>query len=207
MRPKAIFAVLGVLASAALAVGLVGPRFAEADREDRAAVVRAGDAEVGGGVVRAGNAVVDEAGARIEDGPSVDGPVVGENEEDRESTPVGDGEVELRFRGDEGVEFSGTCSTGGEEQKMEGQVPEEFTFGLDGDELECEVRNQGDGTLKMVLISGNSRSVQAVNGDSTMKITFSENGGSSSKSSSSSNGVSQSSSSSVVQSSSSSTGD
>ncbi len=210
MRPKAVFAVLGVLASVALVVvGLVGPSPAEADREDG---VRAGGAVVGSGEVRAGNAVVDEDGARIESDSSADGDEEGSSSEeqtgeDGRNTPSGDDEVVLRMKGDEGVEFSGTCSVGDEEQEIKGQVPEEFTFELDGDELECEIDTEGDeGTLKMVLVSGNSRNVQAVSGDSTMKFTYSGNGISSStisSSSGSSSVVNQSSS--VVQSSSSST--
>ena len=216
MRPKAVFAVLGVLACVALAVGLVGTESAGADRKD-GAVVRAGDVAIDSGVVRAGDVVVDESGVRIEDGPSVGNDEesgFGEEEgsngegvvEDEEGTPVGDGEVVLRLKGDEGVEFSGTCSVGGEEQEIKGQVPQEFTFEIDGDELECEVRKEGDdGTLKLVLLSGDDRIVQKVSGDSTMKFTYSDNGVSSSTSSVSGSSSVVSQSSSVVQSSSSST--
>ena len=215
MRPKAIFAILGALASVALAAGLTGPELAKADRED-SAVARAGDAVGDGGVVRAGNAVVDEDGARIEGGPSVDGEEGGSGDEaageEEEGAPAEDGEAVLKIRGDEGVEFSGTCSVGGEERELKGQVPEEFTFVLDGDELECEISKEGgDGTLQVVLVSGDDRIAQRVTGDSTTKLTYSGNGVSSSSTSSSSssnNVVTQSSSSSVVQSSSSSsTGD
>ena len=181
---------------------LVAPGFAEGDGKS-------------GVVVRAGDAVVDGSGVHIEGGPSVDGANVrvgddenGSGEEGKEDqdegAPVGDGEVVLRLKGDEGVEFSGTCSVGGEEQEFQGRVPEEFGFKLDGDELECEVRKEGEGTLRMVLLSGNSRSVQTVAGDGTVKLSFSGNSVSSSTSSGSSSAVSQSSSS-VSQSSSSST--
>lgn len=223
MRPTIVFAVLGVLASVALAAGLVGPAPAEVDKKDggvsaRAGdavvsdgVIRAGDAVVGDGVVRAGNAVVDEDGARIEDGPSVEGAdqdSVGDegNEEGQESAPVGEGGVVLKLKGDEGVEFSGTCSVGGGEKEIGGQVPDEFTFVLEGDELACEIRKEGnDGTLKLVLLSGDDRIVQRVSGDSTLKFTYSDNGVSSSTSSVSSSSSVVSQSSSVVQSSSSST--
>lgn len=221
MRPKAVFAILGALTSVALAAGLVGTGFAQADAEDGEGV-RAGDVTVEDGVVRAGDVVIDESGVRIEGGPSIDsgeesrtgdgesGSVEEEGSsdegdvEDEESTPVGDGEVLLKLKGDEGVEFSGTCSVGGEEQEIQGQVPEEFTFALDGDELECEVRKEGDGTLKLVLLSGDDRISQRVSGDGTLKFSYSGNGVSSSTSSvsGSSSAVNQSS---VVQSSSSST--
>ena len=217
MRPKAVFAASGVLASLALAVGLLGPGPAEADKED--GVVRAGDAVIADGVVRAGDAVIDEDGPRIEDGSSADGDEgegsdggsgsgdVG-NEKGREGAPVGD-EVVMRLKGDEGVEFSGTCSVGGEEEEISGRVPEEFTFALDGGELECEINTKGDGMLKVAVLSGDDRMVQRVNGDSTIKFSYSENGVSSStiSGSGSSSVVNQSSSSSSssVQSSSSST--
>ena len=223
MRPKAIFAVSGTLASVALTAGLVSIGPAGADGEKGDATVRAGNVVVGDGTVRAGDAVIDESGVRIEGGSSIinDEGNVSEagsveesgsdeegTEEDQESTPVGEDEVVMRLKGDEGVEFSGTCSVGGEEQEIKGKVPDEFTFGLDGGELECEIRKEGgDGALKMVLVSGNDRVVQKVNGDSTLKFTYSDDGVSSSTTSSSgsSNVVSQSSSSSIVQSNSSST--
>ena len=223
MRPKAIFAVSGALASVALTAGLVSIGPAGADGEKGDAMVRAGDVVVGDGTVRAGDAVIDESGVRIEGGSSIinDEGNVSEagsveesgsdeegTEEDQESTPVGEDEVVMRLKGDEGVEFSGTCSVGGEEQEIKGKVPDEFTFGLDGGELECEIRKEGgDGALKMVLVSGNDRVVQKVSGDSTLKFTYSDDGVSSSTTSSSgsSNVVSQSSSSSIVQSNSSST--
>ena len=231
MRPKAIFAVSGALASVALTAGLVSIGPAGADGEKGDAMVRAGDVVVGDGTVRAGDAVIDESGVRIEGGSSIvnDEGNVSEagsveesgsdeegasdeegTEEDQESTPVGEDEVVMRLKGDEGVEFSGTCSVGGEEQEIKGKVPDEFTFGLDGGELECEIRKEGgDGALKMVLVSGNDRVVQKVNGDSTLKFTYSDDGVSSSTTSGSgsSNVVSQSSSSSssIVQSNSSST--
>ena len=210
MRNKAVFAVLGILVSIALAAWLVGPGLAEDGRKNGGGI-SAGDVEIGDGVVRAGNAVIDDAGVRIEGGPSDrnDGDGSGDETdgEDRKGTPVADGEAVLKFMGDEGVEFSGKCSVGGDEQEMAGQVPDEFTFQLDGDELECEVRKEGDnGKLKMILLSGNSRSVQGVTGDSTMKLTFSGNGASSSTNSGSSSIVSQSSSS-VVQSNTFSAGD
>ena len=195
MRPKAIITLVGVLASIALLVGLLETGTAEADREDE---VRAGDAVVSDTEVRAGNAVVDENGARIEGVPSADGAEDRaedeQAEEDGEGTPAG--EAVLSMRGDEGVEFSGTCSVGGEEEEIEGQVPEEFTFKLDGDELECEIETEGDGMLKMILVSGNDRMIQKVSGGGTTELTFSDNGVSSSTSSSTS--VSGSGTSSVV---------
>ena len=212
MRSKIAIAVVGVLACVALAAGMVGPRQAEADRVS----ARAGDVVVDEGMVRAGDVVIDENGVRIEDGPSIDLEEEGDGATDRDSAgdeaddesqenaPVGEGEMLLKLRGDEGVGFSGTCSVGDEEKEIEGQVPEEFTFALEGDELECELSKEGeDGTLKVVLLSENSRSVQKVSGEGTMKFSFSDGGVSSSMSSASgsSSAVNQSS---VVQSSSSS---
>ena len=227
MRPKAVFAILGVLASAALVAALMGPELAKADRKGAAAAVRAGDAVVSG------------PNARIEGGPSVQGAKAsvgdgedGSTEEDEgtvdgedgstdernsggeaaEESAPSDGEVVLKMKGDEGVGFSGTCSVVGEEEEFEGQVPEEFTIALDGEELECEIRKEdGDGTLKVVLVSENNRIVQQTNDEGTMSISYSDNGGSSSSSVSGSSNVviqsSSTSSSSVIRSNSSSTGD
>ena len=198
MGPKVVIILLGALASIALVVGLLETRPAAADKEDG---VRAGNAVVNGAEVRAGDAVVDENGARIEGGPSANGAAArAEDEEDGESTEAG--EAVLRMKGDEGVGFSGTCSVGGEEEEIEGQVPEELTFALDGDELECEIETEGDGMLKMVLTSGNDRMVQKVSGGGTTELSYSGNGVSSSSSSSTSVSGSGSSSSVVNQSSS-----
>ena len=198
MRPKVVITLLGALASIALVLGLSETRLAQADRENG---VRAGNAVVKGGEVRAGNAVVDKDGARIEGGSSADGAEAPPAEKkEGQSAPAG--EAVLRMKGDEGVEFSGTCSVGGETQEIEGQVPEEFTFVLDGDELECEFETQGDGMLKMVLVHGNDRIVQKVSGGSTTEFSYSGNGVSSSTSSSTSVSGSGSSSSVVNQSSS-----
>lgn len=194
MRPKAVIAILGVLASVALVVGLARPGPAEAGRDDA------------GAAVRAGGVVVDGSDVRIEGGPSVeDGEASvggegdgsgGEAREDGESAPAAEGEVVMTMKGDEGVAFSGTCSVGGEEQQIEGRVPDELTFDLDGDKLECEIRKEGEGTLKLSLVSGDDRVTQSMSGDATMKLTYSGDGVSSSTTSTSSG------SSSIVQSSS-----
>jgi len=167
-------------------------------------IVRAGDATVrtggGGAEARAGD-VVASAG---EDG-------VGDEARDRRGggiqEEVRDGEAVLRIVGAPGTKFSGTCAVGGEENELEGEVPESFTYDLrGGEELECEIRNGGGGRLQTVLVTGDDRVAQQTNSrGATVSFTYSEGGVSSSTSSGSSNSVSQSSSSSSVNSSSSST--
>lgn len=193
MGPKSIIAILGVLASVALAVGLAGLGPAEAGRGDADAEVRAGDAVVNGSDVRI------EGGPTVEDGEASVGDDPGEEEvrEEADSAPAS-GEVVMTMKGDEGVAFSGTCSVGGEERQIEGQVPEELTFALDGGKLECEIRKEGEGTLKLSLVAGDDRVTQSMSGDTTMKLTYSGDGVSSSTTSTGSG------SSSIVQSSSSS---
>lgn len=88
---------------------------------------------------------------------------------------------------------------------MSGEVPQSFEFALDGRELECGIRKQGAGNLKITFAAGNNRSVQRTNApDATVRLTYSGGGVSFSTSSSSSSGSSvvqqnSSSSSSVVQ--------
>ena len=108
---------------------------------------------------------------------------------DKESTKSeGSGrEVTLSLEGDSGIEFSGTCSVGGEEESFEGQVPDSFSYDLGGQQLECEIQKQtGDGTLE-VLLTGPSDRIrqQTESSGGTINLTYSENGGYSSSTSSS----------------------
>jgi hypothetical protein len=61
----------------------------------------------------------------------------------------------LRVQGDEGVRFEGTCKTGEQERRIQGQTPERFAFPAE-QPLECEVRKRGqnDGRLSIVLLAG-----------------------------------------------------
>ncbi len=111
--------------------------------------------------------------------------------------------VSLKIRGDEGTEFSGTCTVGDEEEEIEGQVPESFEFELDGQKLECEIKKQGAGELKIILSGDGTRAVQRVN-SSKATVEFTYNDGSVSFSTSSSGSGGQVSSSQIVSSSSSS---
>lgn len=63
--------------------------------------------------------------------------------------------VVLRVGGTEGARFAGTCSTGGQEREIRGQVPERFTFPASG-KLECQIRKQerNDDRLRVVLTHG-----------------------------------------------------
>lgn len=148
----------------------------------RGAAARAGDAEAragDGAVARAGDVVARAgagAAARANDEES------GSTATDSEGPPR---EVTLEIRGDRGTKFSGKCSVGGDERRIGGRVPESYSYELDGEKLECEIRKDGPGTLEVVLAAGDDvRSVhrQTGAGSSTMNLTYSGNGVSSSTS-------------------------
>jgi hypothetical protein len=95
------------------------------------------------------------------------------------------GEVRLRIEGDSGTTFSGKCAGGDDEEEVSGEVPQSFTFQLDGGKLECEITNKGPGALEVTLGSGDDRSVHRINApDAVISLTYSENGVSSSTTSS-----------------------
>jgi hypothetical protein len=82
-------------------------------------------------------------------------------------------EAVLEVQGDSGTEFSGSCTVGDEETEVSGQVPESFSYELDGERLECELRKEGaDGNLQIDLSVGpNVRSVQQISGG-TLNLTY-----------------------------------
>jgi len=81
---------------------------------------------------------------------------------------------------------------------VSGEVPQSFTYQLDGGKRECEITNGGPGALEVTLRSGDDRSVHRTNApDAVISLTYSENGVSSSTTSSSSGSINQQSSSSV----------
>jgi hypothetical protein len=113
-----------------------------------------------------------------------------------EETTGGEGsgrEVTLSIEGDPGTEFSGTCNFGDEENELSGQVPESFGYDLQGQQLECKIRQEGAGSLKIFLTGPGDRIQQQINNPGgTISLAYSENGVSSSTSSSgSSNSVNQ----------------
>ncbi len=95
--------------------------------------------------------------------------------------------VTLSLEGDAGTGFSGTCSVGDQEESLEGEVPESFSYDLGGQQLECEIQKQaGDGTLEVLLAGPGDRIRQQIGSSrGTINLTYSENGGSSSSTSSS----------------------
>jgi hypothetical protein len=109
-------------------------------------------------------------------------------------------EATLEMNGNSGTEFSGSCTVGDEETEVSGQVPESFSYELDGERLECEIsKESAEGDLEVVFAAGNNvNSVQRISGG-ILKFTY-ENGQLSSSTSSGS-GASSSSSSQVVSSS------
>jgi hypothetical protein len=94
-------------------------------------------------------------------------------------------EVTLSIEGDPGTGFSGTCSVGDEENELSGQVPESFGYDLEGQQLECEIRQEGAGSLEILLTGPGDRIQQQINNPGgTISLAYSENGVSSSTSSS-----------------------
>ncbi len=110
-------------------------------------------------------------------------------------------ETTLELNGDSGTEFSGSCTVGDEETEVSGQVPESFSYELDGERLECEIsKASADGDLEVAFTAGNNvNSVQQISGG-TLNLRY-ENGRLSSSTSSGSSGSNSSSSSQVVSSS------
>ncbi len=116
------------------------------------------------------------------------------SEDTREDTKVGEErtgggdsgrEVTLSIDGDPGTGFSGTCNVGGEENELSGQVPESFGYDLEGQQLECEIRQEGAGSLEILLTGPGDRIEQRINNPGgTISLAYSENGVSSSTSSS-----------------------
>ena len=117
-----------------------------------------------------------------------------DSEDTREDTKVGEErtggagsgrEVTLSIEGDPGTGFSGTCSVGDEENELSGQVSESFGYDLEGQQLECEIRQEGAGSLKILLTGPGDRIEQQMNSPGgTISLAYSENGVSSSTSSS-----------------------
>ena len=117
-----------------------------------------------------------------------------DSENTKEDTKVGEErtggggsgrEVTLSIEGDPGTGFSGTCSVGDEENELSGQVPESYGYDLEGQQLECEIRQEGAGSLKILLTGPGDRIEQQINNPGgTISLAYSENGVSSSTSSS-----------------------
>ena len=70
------------------------------------------------------------------------------------------------------TKLSGTRIVGREEDNIGGQILQSFEYSLDGQELECEIRNQSAGPLKITLTRGGRRSVYEIGGQgSIVKLT------------------------------------
>ncbi len=124
-------------------------------------------------------------------------PSSGSEEKSRIESAGGEGsgqKVALEIEGSPKTEFSGMCTVGDEENAISGSVPERFSYNLEnGQKLECEIRKEDEyaGDLRLILNSGNSRSVQQTKtSGGTIKLIY-QNGRTSYSSSSSSNSVNQ----------------
>lgn len=105
--------------------------------------------------------------------------------EERTSGGGSDREVTLSIGGNTGTGFSGTCNVGDEENELSGQVPESFGYDLEGQQLECEIRQEDAGSLEILLTGPGDRIEQRINNPGgTISLAYSENGASSSTSSS-----------------------
>ena len=94
-------------------------------------------------------------------------------------------EVTLSVEGDPDTGFSGTCNVGDEENEIGGQVPESFGYDLEGQQLQCEIRQEDAGSLEILLTGPGDRIEQQINSPGgTINLTYSEDGVSSSTSSS-----------------------
>lgn len=113
-------------------------------------------------------------------------------------------QAQLKIRGNSGTGFSGSCAIGDKEpEPFGGQVPESFTYDLEGRPLDCEISSEG-GLQVELTVGENVHSVGRISGG-TLNLAY-ENGSISSASSSvySSSGSSRQASSTSSQSSSSS---
>lgn len=109
----------------------------------------------------------------------------------------GSKEAMLKIEGEPGTEFSGSCAVGGAKDDLGGRLPQQISYRFVGEKLECEVRQQSEGVLQVVLESGDDRSEQRISSQGgTIKLAYSEDSISSSTSSASGSVVSRQSSSS-----------
>ena len=77
----------------------------------------------------------------------------------------------LELQGAPGTKFSGSCAIGDEEpEEVSGQVPQSFTYRLNGRKLDCKINSDGD--VQVALTVGkNARSVQRMSGG-TLNLTY-----------------------------------
>jgi hypothetical protein len=102
----------------------------------------------------------------------------------------GEDQARLEIKGEHGTEFSGFCAVGdGEPEEISGQVPQSFTYDLNGEPLRCEIASEDN--IEVNLTADNTRSVQQISGG-TLNLTYQDGSISSSTSSSSSSSISSS---------------
>ena len=124
----------------------------------------------------------DTSGQTTEQTANTEDTTVGE---ERTSGEGSDREVTLSIEGNPGTGFSGTCNVGVEENELSGQVPESFGYDLEGQQLECEIRQEDAGSLEILLTGPGDRIEQRINNPGgTISLAYSENAASSSTSSS-----------------------
>ncbi len=93
----------------------------------------------------------------------------------RAQEEAGPKEATLRIDGEPGTEFSGSCAVGGEKDDLSGRVPQQISYRFWGEEIECEVHQQSEGALEVVLESGDDRSEQRISSrGGTIEFAYSE---------------------------------
>jgi len=128
-----------------------------------------------------GEETQDNDGQTTEQTANTEDTTVGEERTGGESSGR---EVTLNIGGDRGTGFSGTCNVGDEENELSGQVPESFGYDLEGQQLECEIRQEDAGGLEILLTGPGDRIEQRINAPGgVINLAYSENGVSSSTSS------------------------
>jgi hypothetical protein len=102
-------------------------------------------------------------------------------EDDKTRTTDHPGKVTLKIEGSPGAEFSGTCSVGDNENKINGEVPKTFTYEPDGQRLSCEIRkhNSDSGALKVMFTAGgHTNSVQQTSAEGgAITLRYDSDGG------------------------------
>lgn len=85
-------------------------------------------------------------------------------------------QVVLRLEGAPKTAFRGLCTVGDRNEVLGGEVPQRFTFDLDGQKLICRIQkqNSGNGALRVILLDGDkTRSVQSTKSSgSTINLSY-----------------------------------
>lgn len=169
------------------AAGCQGAGDKQSVTEERASERQTGTATVVAEEDRAGTggATADKSATRAEGKPAGKGKA---GTKRGKAGPAGEGsggkgragEARLKIGGKAGTEFSGTCSVGGREEDVSGWVPARYEYELNGRRIECEIRTEDGGSLKVTFTAGGDRVRQKIKGRAaTFRFVYSADGTSS----------------------------